>query len=208
VLVQYALKNDAIDEFAVACVYQQRHALELALKALIGMFHEIIDLEQRLADVDKVPLRRPVPSVGENKRLNEEHKLDLLLQDLRVCWKREVDSGAQLRELPPDLGKLVDEFCKLEDRQPSRFRYPLVRTKKDEEPTKSFPKRTTLPIRELQDRLDAMIISLLGYPDELDHEHTSSSDTSIGHELANIIESLSQALYHSQPQQPLRPFPD
>lgn len=208
VLVQYALNNDALDGFAVACVYQQRHALELALKALIGMFHEIIDLEQRLAEIDNEPFKRPLPSAGERERLHGGHGLDSLLRDLKLCWQREVDSGAQIRELPPHLDELVDDFCKLEDRQPSRFRYPVVRIKKDQEPTKSFPKRTTLPVREFQDRLDAVIIGMLGYPDELDHTYTSSSDTSLGHELANIIESVSQAIQHSQPQQPLKPFTD
>jgi hypothetical protein len=73
------------------------------------------------------------------------------------------------------------------------------------ESKRSFPKLVTLPTRELQERLDAMIIQLLGYPDELDHEHPSSSDTSLGHDLANLIDTVSNALHYSQP---LKPFTD
>ncbi len=199
ILVREAEATDTLGDLAVACVYMQRHVLELALKALIGMLHMVADLDEELARIEKTDLKRAMPPDDERKRSSKEHQLDVLLNDLRNALQREVASGSNLQPLPPELDGLVADLCALEDRQPSRLRYPTLRTKGDPKEAMSFPQRITIPVRELQLRLDAVVLALFGRPHEV--------PTTLGQELEGMIEGTSDYIDHLDPR-PLAPLTD
>lgn len=189
ILVRDGRASGTLDEIAVVCAFQQRHTLELALKMLLGMLHGIADNDSRLTNLNVL-----VPD-SERNHLNTKHDLKLLLSDLQEARDRAVAAGATYRQLPVALGALVDKFTKLEcsefDREvaPSRFRYPnvsisKVRQKKADDKHKreaSFPKYLSIPIAELQARLEALV-------DELFKDIDSPID-SLGQELDAMLQS-------------------
>lgn len=189
ILVREARATNAFNKLAVACAYQQRHTLELALKSLIGMFHCVATDSDEIARITGEPTTSTAPPSREVERLTESHDLDELLGYLRRAHKREADAGADYHKLPGDLSALVADFSALESRQSSRLRYPTVYVKTTRRHESSFEEEIVIPIEPLQARLETLIDELFG-----DDDFNKPSD-SLGRELADVNHGQLQELH-------------
>lgn len=70
-----ARETNAFNELAVACAYQQRHTLELAIKALIEMFHVGAADSDEIARITSKPTTSTAPPQDEVARLTRCHDL-------------------------------------------------------------------------------------------------------------------------------------
>jgi hypothetical protein len=142
VLVDSGYAAGDFNSTAVACCYLQRHACELALKALIDKFHAV----------------ESSPPPAEVKRLTSSHNLRELLGDVQAAHQRATNEGCSYPAVPTELWQLVDEITNLEKGADERYRYAYVK-RKDTKQTRleaSFEvfKEQVLPIGALQDRLE------------------------------------------------------
>ena len=201
ILVRESRTAGNFDELAVVCVYLQRHALELAIKDLIGMFYGIADENDLLATITKKNIDSLAPSNGARDRLITSHDLDALLRDLRCAHQREIDDGEHYLNLPADLAPLVEKFSELERGSPERFRYPIVRTPsrggaknvatQQQKRETSFAAPSVIPVEELQSRLEALTEALFWKADD----DLSNPIESLGYELAEMSHHLTSELY-------------
>jgi hypothetical protein len=190
VLAREARASNSFNELAVACAYQQRHTLELALKWLIEMFHDIATNNDEIASITYYPgTTSTAPSKGEAERRTQCHDLDQLLRDLRAAHKREVDAGSNYQELSGNLAALVDDFTTLENRQPSRLRYPTIYVKQEKRHESSFQDEIVIPIERLQGQLESIIDELFG-----DDDFSKPSDC-LARQLADVDHAQCQVLW-------------
>jgi hypothetical protein len=82
ILVRVAEATGTLGDLAVACIYMQRHVLELAIKALIGMLHTVADLDEELARIEKTVLTRAMPPDDERNRSSSSHQSVVGCHDL------------------------------------------------------------------------------------------------------------------------------
>jgi hypothetical protein len=205
-LVAHAQATETLDELAVVCGYVQRHALELLIKELIGLFYGIADAHDELARISGEVVASTAPSKNAKDRLTKCHDLEPLLRDLNCARQRAVDVGSQYRELPADLAALVAEFTHLEGGIAETFRYPTVRLRTPEKVhvktkagieeelvtrQRSFKNETIVPISVLQVRLEALVDTLFWRQDD----DLSSPIDSLGYELVVEDSELSNELY-------------
>jgi hypothetical protein len=138
---------------AMPCVYLQRHALELALKDLLGMAYEV-------AEYCKDSHPGLLPSKGARKRLATSHCLHSLLLDLEAVLARELSAGFSYPSIPQDLRPLVLDLAEIEAGEASRLRYASVSDRSSGVQVPSFPVERTIPVVHLQARLVRVIESL------------------------------------------------
>jgi hypothetical protein len=202
ILVGETRDSDTLGEVAVACVYLQRHVLELALKTLLARMHAIAENDVALALLEGRAVAESIPD-AERKHLNGSHDLPALLADVRNALAREHAAGATYTLLPDELAAMVDEFTNLErsmpneQADPSRLRYPNVKVpesrrrdpkdKHEREP--SFPKSVSVAVGELQERLERLI-------DEL-FKDIDQPTSSLGRELDITLQAQNQDLYNA-----------
>jgi hypothetical protein len=206
-LVAHAQTTETLDELAVVCGYVQRHALELLIKELIGLFYGIADGHDELARITGKEIASTSPSNAAKVRLTKCHDLEQLLRDLNGARQREVDAGAKYRELPTALAALVAEFTQLERGIAETFRYPTVRLRAPEKVyvktatgvqeeevarRRSFEDETIIPISALQARLEALVDALFWRQDD----DLSRPVDSLGYELVVEDSVLSSELYY------------
>lgn len=158
-LVDSSHRTGDFNKVAVACCYLQRHALELALKALLEMFHGVASTP---------------PPPEETKRLTLSHSLKELLGYVRAAHLREAAAGLAYAALPEELTQLVDEISRLENGADERYRYDRVKRKAGNTPRLevSFDlfDETVLPIGPIQSRLEALLKVLFEGDDSLGGE--------------------------------------
>jgi hypothetical protein len=196
-LVRTAREDDTLEKVAVPCVYLQRHVLELALKALLGMLHAITENAAALAQLAGTAVAQSIPE-EERKALNSSHELPELLAHVGNALAREHAAGATYTALPTELGAMVDEFTSLEQSMSkeradhSRLRYPNVKVPKNRrrdpkdkhEQESSFPSAVSVPVGELQERLERLIDQLF-----------KDIHLSLGQELDTTLQAQHQDLY-------------
>jgi hypothetical protein len=205
-LVAHAQATQALDELAVVCGYVQRHALELLIKELIGLFYGIADGHDELARIKGEVIASTAPSKAARVRLTKCHDLEQLLRDLNCARQRAMDADAKYRDLPDDVAALVTEFTQLEGGIAETFRYPTVRLRtpetvhvktasgiQKEQVTRqrSFENETIIPISALQARLEALVDALFWRQDD----DLSNPVDSLGFELVVEDSDLSNELY-------------
>ena len=148
-VVEAAQKDARVSEVALPAAYLQRHALEAQLKEVLTTVYRIekytlwLDLLQTDGSANPPPER-------EVKLEHSHLVLRNLLQQALTAGNHE--------PLPEEVSQLCDEVSKQEAGAPERYRYHTVRRGRGPKAPleESFPQTETLPIVEMQQRMEGV----------------------------------------------------
>ncbi len=139
ILLNEGNRENCLDDIGLPLFYLQRHTTELLLKKLLSWF----------CDIDAY--NKPIQLQDQKKRLNNEHRLPRLYEDIQI-------SANKLGfEKPPDeLNELVTLLVKYETTNPTWSRYSKT-TKGDD----SLPEEVAIPIQQIQSIMETVISKTL-----------------------------------------------
>lgn len=142
-LVSVALETNKLDELALPIIYLQRHVVELLLKRLLGWCHEIAKFR---AENSRETWQ---PTSKQEVRLNTEHSLHLLCDDLA-----QASTALGYGDVPEALRELVASLLAFES-DPTWARYESRVSKGVS--VRHQAEEVEMPVVELQRSLRAVV---------------------------------------------------